>query len=147
MVKIIIKRIKNLSFDRLLLFIFILFYVSTSHIFLPALKKNDFLFFFQWNMFTFMPLERVYDITWDEGKTFLLRDYRQKAGNVGINIRRFFPIITFNEERTAIIKAYFYKDIIYLCRCQKLKLFELKGSLSDHIIHKKPLEVQKQTIL
>ena len=145
MIEMIWKRIKSLSFDRFLLLI-LFFYICVSHIFLPLSKKKDFLFFYQWALFNCLPMERVYDITWDEGKTFLFRDYSQKVKNTGINIHTLFYLLA-SEKGIAAINQYFYSDLASFCKCQNIKLFELKGSLSDHIIYKKQLEVQKQTAL
>lgn len=137
------KRLVKIPFERLLLIVVLLIYISISHFFLPVFKKDDFLFFFQWNMFSFMPMTKVRDITWDEGKTFFFRDYRWEAMSAGINIHTLFYLLN-SSHGINTIQKYFYPELMKFCKCQNLKLVELEGSLSEHIIYTKPLKIKRQ---
>ena len=74
---------KNQSpqFNKFFLILLLSFYVATAHILLPAFNKQVFFFLFRWDVFHFMPKKFVYDFTFDEGKTFLIRDYNLKGVN------------------------------------------------------------------
>ena len=136
------KQVKSspFLFNRFLLLAILLIYISISHIFLPAFHKNDFLFFSKWNRMWVTPKKFVYDITWDEGKTFLLRDHIQKAKHKGINTRRLFYVVRHLHKEEN--KKHFYSQLMDFCKCQKIEVFKLQGSLADHIIYKKQLKIQ-----
>ena len=130
---------------RFSLFDILLIYISISHIFLPAFHRQDFLFFSKWNRMFFAPRKVIHDITWDEGKTFLFRDYLREAQEAGIDMRWLFHVVDFLHREDN--KRHFYSKLIYFCECQKLEIFTLQGSLSDHIIYKKQLKIQGRQIL
>lgn len=137
--------LKKLFQSRFLLALILFIYICVSHIFLPLAGKKDFLFFFTWSLFDDLPPEEVYDISWDEGRTFLFRDYKAELSRMEIDTNRLFYML--KPKKKHLLIRYFYPQLARLCECKNLKLFELKGSLSDHIIYKKKLEVQKQISL
>ena len=93
-------------------------------------------------MFSFPPYKSVRDITWDEGQSFFFRDYRKKAVHSGVSIWG----ISHYLYRVRVIKLpkHLRKQIINFCKCQSFDVVLLKGSLSDHIIHKKQLKVLRK---
>ena len=118
------------------LLVFVLsFYIAAGHIFLPLFGKRDFFFLFRWDLYTLMPPNFVYDVTWDQGKTFLLRDHRKKINR--LYIFRYL-VITRNLDR---IKKDYKDQLLKLCQCEVIHFVSLKGFLMDHLIYKKPLEV------
>ena len=147
MFKLSFKKIFALDFlNHSVLLVILLIYISISHVFLPTFHRDDFLFFSKWNRMWVEPKKFTYDITWDEGKTFLFREYRQQAQHEGINIRWLFYIVGGYLPREEI-KKHFYSKLMDFCKCQKLEIFKLQGSLSDHIIYKKLLKtVTKESL-
>ena len=135
------KRGANSS--RLFLLTILLIYISISHIFLPVFKvRRSFLIFARWNMFSFLPNKSINDITWDEGQSFLLRDYRKKAAHSGVSIARIFYL--FYMGKTIKLPRYLREQIINFCKCQNFDVVLLEGSLSHHIIYKKRLKILKK---
>ena len=134
-------KISRISLDRLLLPAILLIYISISHIFLPVFQVGQYssLFFARWNMFSFSPYKSVRDITWDEGRSFFFRDYRKKAAYSGVLIwgisNHFYRI------RTIKLPKHLHEQIINFCKCQSFDVVLLKGSLSEHIIYRKQLEI------
>ena len=128
--------------SRYFILIVLVVYISISHIFLPLIKKDDFLLFFQWNMFSGMPAESIYDITWDEGKTFLLRDHRKAAKKADIKLIPLLYLLLYSNTET--LKNNFHQTLLNFCNCKNLDVFKLKGSLSEHILYKKQLKVLEQ---
>ena len=62
-------------------------YLSIAQIILPYFNKGeDFFFFAKWSMFSNGSKGISYDISWDEGETFLFRDYKEEAKSLGINV-------------------------------------------------------------
>ena len=93
-------------------------------------------------MFSSMPETLTYDITWDEGQSFLFRDHRKRAISAGINLNILFYLLGKADENR--IKKDFYSELTDLCQCQNLEIFKLKGSLAEHIIYKKQLKIKGQ---
>ena len=137
--------LRKISLRQILISVILIIYISISHIILPAFNKSHFLFFSDWVLFSFTPREYVYDISWDEGKTFLLRDHKQKVP-FSFNKQDFFKgnkfinSIFFNDYKS--LQEKFVLDIKTKCQCENLQFFKLKGSIADHIIYKKQLEIE-----
>ena len=126
------------ALNRFLLIVILGLYIATAHIFLPLFKKDEFYFLFSWRLFVFMPQKYVYDLTWDQGKTFLTRDRRKKLRDIGKS-HVFFYLL--NYENISWIKKDYKNQLLKLCQCQSIQFVTLKGSLTDHLIYKKPLEI------
>lgn len=142
---LILKKFNPMNWNpRLFVMVILLFYILNSLILLPAFNKKSFLFFDTWNIFSFMPKQMVYDITWDKGKTFLFKDHKEARYRVGTMYLLYFILKSFHKEseRDFFYKTYYHKLVRY-CRCRELYLVLLKGSWTDHIIHKKSLPIQK----
>ena len=137
-------KISGINSNRLLLYVILIIYISISHIFLPAFKtrRHFSLFFARWSMFSFPPYKSINDITWDGGRSFFFRDYRKKAIQSGVSIQSIF--VRFYHIRTIKMPQYLHEQIINFCKCQRFDIVLLKGSLFDHIIYKKQLEVLKR---
>ena len=133
---------KKQRISRYFIPVVLVIYISISHVLLPIVNKKDFLFFFRWHLFSSMPAESIYDITWDGGKTFLLRDHRQKAKKTGIDLHTLLPLLL--RSNTERLKNDFYQTLLDFCNCKNLNIFKLKGSLSEHILYEKQLKVLEQ---
>ncbi len=142
-IKQILKKIKRSSFlfSRFSIWIILLVYISISHIALPMAGKGNFLFFFTWDLFSFMPSnKRTVDITWDNGKTFLFRDHRKTAKRAGIQLHRLYSLR--RKQNTKAINHFFRARLIDLCQCQTVYLVKLKGTLAQHYIFKQQLKIK-----
>ena len=89
-----------------------------------------------------MPKIFVYDITWDGGKTFLIRDYRQKAQGTNVLAREWHTLFYLLRIKSEKIRQY-HSIILKFCECKAIYRVKLKGSLTDHIIYKKPLQIEE----
>ena len=134
--------------NRFLLICILSLYVATAHIVLPAFNKKEFYFLFQWHLFTFMPKKFVQDLTWDQGKTYLLRDHKEQLKNMrGVRWKAFVFQKLLNNRDTRRLKKDYKAGLLKLCQCESLQLVKLKGSLTDHFIYKKPLEIMESVEL
>ena len=142
-IKVIFSPVPSpLSFlNRFFLISILILYISISHVVLPATQKTDFLFFFTWNLFSFLPAESIHDITWDKGQSFLFRDHKQKAKDKDINLNTLFHFVS-NKKHKKI--KYFQSKLTKLCECENIYLYQLKGTLSEHIIYKKQLKILRK---
>ena len=121
------------------LLIFILgLYVATAHIFLPAFNRKEFYFLYQWSLFVNMPDKFIYALTWDEGKSFLLRDKTEELRSV---VKPYILRYLLDRKDLERIRKDYKESLLKLCECLAIYFVELKGSLSDHFIHKKELEI------
>ncbi|MDE0092725.1 MAG: hypothetical protein OXN83_05530, partial [Oligoflexia bacterium] len=76
-----------------------------------------------------------YDVTWDQGQTFLLRDHREKIKK----LYRFRYLVVI-KDLDRIRKD--YKDqLLGICQCRAMQFVTLKGFRMDHLILKKSLEI------
>ncbi|MCZ0932381.1 MAG: hypothetical protein OXJ52_04415 [Oligoflexia bacterium] len=131
------------SFNKFFLIFILSLYVATAHILLPAFNKQVFFFLFRWDVFSFMPKEFVYDFTFDEGKTFLIRDHNKKLKSVN----RFTLQSLLDKQKIERIRTNYKSSFLKLCQCESIYLIKLKGSLADHFIYKKPLKIVGTTKL
>ena len=128
---------------RILAILFI--YILISHIFLPMAHRRAFLFFARWDMFSYRPYHFIYDITWDEGQSFLFRDHRKSAKYSGVQVwALFYRLYPYRYPNKMDIPKYLRKQIINFCKCESFNLILLKGSLSDHIIYNKQLKTVRK---
>jgi len=121
--------------------------VGISHIVLPYFKKRDFFFFYQWNMFSFSPYTFVYDITCDQGKTFLIRDQKDQIKNVHseIFLREIFHMIQMKNVNQIV--SDFKEPLKRICKTDTILLVKMRGSLWDHIVLKKDLKIEDRVPL
>ena len=87
--KILLNKIqKFFGFNRFLLIFILGLYIVNAHIFLPIIDKDEFFFLYKWALFDFTPREFVDDFTFDQGKTFLIRDQvkssKEESGGGGV---------------------------------------------------------------
>ncbi len=99
---------------------------------------RDIFLFSDWRLFADPPQAFIYDITWDEGHSFLFRDHRKRAGAVGIKIYSLFRLT--QNENIQRIKVDHLKMLRKMGSCEKLWLVKLRGPLYKHILFNENLE-------
>lgn len=120
---------------------FIMVLIST--VILPlANDSEDFYFFSSWNMFAFGSEKPCVDITWDNGKTFLFKDHRQKILASGVNVHALFYLT--NTLDTAKIQDDYLRKIKSYCGCETVELVTLNSSLFDHFVLKKEASILRR---
>ncbi len=125
--------------------IIIALYTTVAHFCLPQWNDGkDFLFLSAWNLFGGGIKTQVYDITWDQGATYLVRDHQQLMSDGQIDKIRLFSALQKNQPQ--LIKTFHLKQIQNLCHCNDVQLATLSGSLYEHFILKKPLPVALTTL-
>ena len=127
------------SFNKFYLISILSFYVAIAHIFLPAFGKKEFFFLFRWSLYTHMPEKFVYDLTWDDGKSYVLRDYRKTVRQRG-EVKYHYLQYLVQQGNTKRIKRDYKEFFLNLCQCEAIYFVRLKGKTVDHFIYKKQLE-------
>ena len=136
------KRFFNLLFSHSAVVFIVLIYIGIAHVGLPYFKRSDFLFFYNWDLFSSQPKKIVYDITCDQSKSFLFRDLRKQAKLHNINIHVLFALV--NRKNIKRISKDYKSSLKLFCHQRKPVLVKMKGSLAEHIIFKKPLEIMER---
>ncbi len=118
-------------------------YLSISHFILPQYNKNDFSFFFSWSLFSNGPSDHHYDLSFDEGKTFIIRDYKNKLKKIDTVL--FYYLLQSKRDKEFII---LYKDYIKSnFNTEKLVMYKLKGTIHQHVFYKSKQDVISQKVL
>ena len=113
--------------------------MGVSLFILPYFQKADFLFFFHWRLFDLTPSHFVFDISCGEKEDlFLFRDYSKI--NLDISEKPLRTLFYLMRKKARSIKNY-QEDIKAFCQLDSPYLIKLKGSLYEHIILKKDMEV------
>lgn len=120
--------------------LFLMGYVLLAHVLLPKLNHSeDFLFFGLWNMFSAPPVNRVVDITWDNGQTFLIRDHRDRAREFGIRTHPLFYLLHSNDLQK--IRNLYKEKIQKFCKCDSVQYVVMKNSYYNHLLKKERGEI------
>lgn len=85
-------------------------------------------------MFSAAPGQSNFDISWDQGSTFLFRDHRQSAKANGLNLEAI--LFDLNAKDLQLIQTRHKAKLLQICQCQDLELFQLGGTFFDHIVLK-----------
>jgi hypothetical protein len=116
-------------------------YFLISHVFLPKYSSHkDFFLFSKWKLFASGPRLKVNDLTWDNGKTYLLRDYQKQLLNQG---RTFLRSLAYNTRKGnhTEVKELLDKYFKRFPQKEPINFHTLNGSLAEHYIFKKKLKV------
>lgn len=140
------KRV-NLKFIRRFQMSYVLLTLFMSFIIIPHCNhgKNIFLFD-RWALYAGGLRKSIYDITWDEGQSFLLRDHR-KTGTFKISNLFYARVDFFNmvqKKNIQKIKKDHLENLKKLGNCNKLWLVKLKGPLYKHILFKENLKIMEK---
>jgi hypothetical protein len=118
-------------------FVFILL-VFISHVLLPLMNKVDFFLFSAWRLYGSVEIKETYDISWDNGTTFLFRDHRDLANNK-INLQGLYFLVNKNDfyENNKInndfLKLGYVEQIKKICQCNEITFYRLNISVFEHI--------------
>lgn len=111
---------------------YVLFTLLMSFLFIPRFNHGDnFFIFYKWDIFSSSPKKIIYDITWDDGQSFLFRDHRDKAKKLGMNVPLLFYLS--QTQKLQRIKKDHLKSLKKLGLCEKLLFLKLEGPLYKHI--------------
>ena len=132
-----------------------MFWLLTAFVILPNFNHSkDFFIFARWSLFNSKPRKVVYDITWDEGESFLFRDHRKKAHSLGVHTFTLFYLMmnkqynrNWASQEFGRIQKDHLENLKKVGPCEKLQVVDLKGSLYQHIILKEDLEMVESTPL
>ena len=114
--------------------LFFVVFVLISHIALPLLNRSEDIFLLSpWNMFS-NPITHATDISWDKGYTYLFRDHRAKAKELGIRLHPLFFLV--NKRDVEAIREIYKEKLKQLCQCDNLDLIVLKNNYYSHILKK-----------
>lgn len=107
-----------------------LFLIAMAQIVLPSFNKNqDWLIFTTWNLFSSTTRNQIRDMTWDNGHSFFLRDFKSQAQGTGFNtlaIHGFLEARQFEK-----IKAVYKNQLINFCKCEKIEIVEFDNTYWD----------------
>lgn len=128
------------------LFGFLAINIFFAHYVVPVYHADeDILFFGRWAMYSTGAKTKFNDITWDHRKTYLFRDHRLLARKSGINIFTLYHLLKGNDFKR--IQRSFTEDVKDFCQCSELELHTLSGSIYEHMVLMKPLEVERRQSL
>ena len=82
-----------------------------------------------------------YDISWDEGETFLFRDYKEEAKSLGINVHIIAYLV--NSAKYEKLKN-FKSSLTKIASPDKIAIFELNGELHRHVLLGEKLDIIKK---
>lgn len=120
-----------------------LIHVMIAHILLPQFNHGkDFLFFSTWSLFSRGPSPSIHDLTWDEGATYFFRDHRLGGLSSKINIHTLFHLL--RSKKIGRIQKDFLPRIREFCECNSVQLHNLSGSIYEHVILKKKLNISDE---
>ena len=130
--------------NRFLLIFILILYIMIGHILLPVFNKTDIFPLFSWRLFAYVPKKFVHDLTWDQGKTFLTRDHKENLRSIE---EKFILRFLLGRRDINRIRKDYKAQLLKLCQCESIQFVKLKGSFTDHFIHKKELETVETTEL
>jgi hypothetical protein len=124
--------------------LFFFFLVFISHVYLPFFNnRNDWFIFSSWALFGYPERKTTYDFSWDNGKSYFFRDYRDQARQAGINTQGLYYLINiqtryiYSAEGFTFVNSTYISQIKKLCSCSNVSLYKLNLTVFEHIfLHK-----------
>lgn len=124
--------------QKVILVALVAIHVFMAHYALPQWNNSkDFLFFSTWSLFANGIHLQTFDITWDKGETFLLRDYQTLMTEHHLDKLRLYRSIQSLD--VASINTFHLQKIKDFCKCEHPEIARLQGSLYEHFMLKKTL--------
>lgn len=129
------------SFNRKIVWLFLLFYFLVAFVAIPRWnKRRDFLIFNEWDLFSLEPVN-AWDLMWykENEAIFYFRDLvvPNRASNYFI-----YPMVRMmNRGNVAWIRKHRKDFLLRACQCNQVFFVRMKGSLREHIIDQKELEM------
>ena len=131
-----IKRV-NLKFIRRFQTSYVLLTLFISFIIIPHCNHGKNIFIFdRWALYAGGLKKFIYDITWDEGHSFLFRDYKKTGA-----VKLYSLYYMVQRKNIQGIKKDHLENLKKLGKCNKLWLVKLKGPLYRHILFKENLKI------
>lgn len=114
-------------------------YVLISHVVLPSiLKRESFLFFSNWMLFSRPAGQSVADLSCDNGKTFIMRDHAQQA-KIGLALNPIhYLLITNNVQK---IREIHKEMLLSFCHQHPVSFLLIKNTVYSHFVEKKAGEI------
>lgn len=112
--------------------------VIISHVILPVLQSKGFLVFSMWRLFVGGHKPYVFDLTWDQGRTHLFRDYKDQIKQHQINQKTLFYLV--QNERLNDVRDLFSSKIHEICQCETVQVVKLQSNLFNYFVLKIPAE-------
>jgi len=110
-------------------FIFFVFFINE-----PIVKGTQRInSIFNWKMFS-GPLFETYDLSWDQGQSFLFRDYAEAAPKKGVLIHPLFSLVQVKEFEK--LNTYYKSQLKKICQCESIIVYRLDNSMYEHIFGK-----------
>lgn len=120
-------------------FVFLFF----SQVLIPGFNGGrDIFLLSSWSLFSHRPTERIHELTWDGGQSFLFRDYRTEATVSKINLTTLKHLLDSWELET--LKKHFCPSLLSLSGGSPVGIVSLKGTWAKHIFSNdepQPLEL------
>lgn len=115
-------------------------HVLIAQVVLPKFNHGqDFLFFSTWSLFSGGPRQSIHDLTWDDGNTYFFKDHRSGKLFSKVKIHTLFYLLG-SKKFNRIEKDYLPKIKEY-CNCDNIEVHRLSGSIYEHVILKKKLNI------
>lgn len=80
------------------------------------------------------PLIETYDLSWDQGQTFLFRDYADIAPKKGVLVHPLFSLVQVKEFEK--LNIYYKPQLKKICQCESVTVYRLQNSMYEHIFNK-----------
>ena len=110
-------------------FLFFIFFINE-----PLVKGTQRInSIFNWKMFS-GPLFEAYDLSWDQGQSFLFRDYAGVAPKKGVLIHPLFSLVQFKEFEK--LNIYYKPQLKKICQFESVVVYRLDISMYEHIFGK-----------
>jgi len=110
-------------------FIFFVFFINE-----PIVKGTQRInSIFNWKMFS-GPLLETYDLSWDQGQSFLFRDYSDIAPKRGVLVHPLFSLVQVKEFEK--LNTYYKPQLKKICQCESVVVYRLDNSMYEHIFGK-----------
>jgi hypothetical protein len=122
--------------------VFVAFLFISQYV-LPAFHKTDILFFSSWEMYSFGPAGNVWDISFDEGKTFLLQKELTTKRLNEEDLRALNYLLFLKDEMQ--LKQFFESTLRLRCQCSRFQLFAFSGNYDDYL--HRPSALKKELIM
>lgn len=109
-------------------------YLLITHLVLPRyLGRNNLSFFYTWRLFDDPPAQYTYDLSFDNGNSFIFRDHRDS-----FNKKDLLLLYRYNYRLEYQMINKYYKELIRKqLKYESLYSYRIEGSIYDHIVLKK----------
>lgn len=123
---------------------YFLVFVALAHLILPiSTSKSDFFIFFTWNLFSNPPRAVTFDISEDNGESFLFRDRNLSIFTIGEYRRIFF--LAQNRD-TKALSNFLKSSSRFFDFCLGAKKYKFSGGVADNFLFQRGRFIEKVPI-